>query len=60
MLQNISSTWMNNHYKATLYSLDCEVEIEGLSMFSKNHRHRIIFYILYLNYEKVLVLEKEG
>lgn len=51
---------MNNHYKATLYSLDCEVEIEGLSMFSKNHRHRIIFYILYLNYEKVLVLEKEG
>jgi len=27
--------WLSNLYKATLYSLDSEVEIEGLSMFSE-------------------------
>jgi len=37
LLQNISSIfyWLSNLYKATLYSLDSEVEIEGLSMFSE-------------------------
>jgi phosphotransferase system glucose/maltose/N-acetylglucosamine-specific IIC component len=49
LLQNISSTWMSNPYKATLYSLDSEVEIEGLSMFSKitDTELYFIFYILY-------------
>jgi hypothetical protein len=58
---------MSNPYKATLYSLDSEVEIEGLSMFSKItdtelyfifHILYFLFYILYSNSEKVLELEK--
>jgi len=40
---------MSNPYKATLYSLDSEVEVEGLSMFSKitDTELYFIFYILY-------------
>jgi hypothetical protein len=47
LLQNISSTWMSNLYKATLYCLDSEVEIEDLSMFSKitDTELYFIFYI---------------
>jgi hypothetical protein len=60
---------MSNPYKATLYNLDSEVEIEGLSMFSKITDTELyfifyilyfIFYILYSNSDKVLELEKEG
>ena len=40
---------MRNHYKATLYSLDSVVEIEGLSIFPKTQTQN---YILYSNYEK--------
>ena len=51
MLQNISSTWMNNPYKATRYNLDSEVEIEGLSMFSKI-TDTDLYFIFYIQIQR--------